>query len=133
MAGIQRARYTIIEAPLAGDWGHKVACEKFGADLVESFPRLSRGPRAGALKGYLYAIKVEVGGWAHNAPGMPLGGGVLRPGTRDWCLRMVGGDSDPKGHSVVARWTRAGGAEVIQTPAEAEALFKAYGKEARYG
>jgi hypothetical protein len=126
---VQRAVYQVNAHALSGDWAYKVACEKFGADLVDTFPKFTRGPRKGALKGYLCYIKVSVGGWANNLPG---GRGVLFPGTSDWKLAMAGQYDDPKGHSVVARWDHREGAEVLQTPEEAAALFKACGQSPRY-
>lgn len=99
---IQRAVYEIEALPLSGDWAHQVACEKFGAELVDSFPKVSCGRHVGKPRGYLCYIKATVGGWANN---LPSGRGVVFPGTSDWKLAMVTQDDDPRGHSVVARWT----------------------------
>ena len=79
--GVQRAMYEVKAIPLTDTWAYKTACENFGDGLVESFPRFSRGPRKGSLKGYLCYIKTTVGGWAEN---LPVGRGVLFPGTSDW-------------------------------------------------
>lgn len=127
---VQRAVYEVKAIPLAGEWAYKTACEKFGVELVESFPKFTRGPRAGKLKGYLCYVKATVGGWANNLPG---GRGVLYPGTSDWKLAMAGQYSDPKGHSVVARWDPREGTEQLQSPEQAAKLFKAYGDSPRYG
>ncbi|WP_041793445.1 hypothetical protein [Rhodoferax ferrireducens] len=127
--GVQRAMYEVKAIPLANAWAYKTACEKFGDGLVETFPRFSRGPRKGSLKGYLCYIKATVGGWAENLPG---GRGVLFPGTSDWKLAMAAQVSDPKGHSVVATWDFGGGAKQIQTPEQADKLFKTYGESPRY-
>ena len=78
---IQRAVYEIKALPLSGDWAHQVACEKFGAELVDSFPKVARGRHAGKPGGYLCYIKATVGGWANN---LPSGRGVVFPGASDW-------------------------------------------------
>lgn len=127
--GVQRAVYEVKSLPLSGEWAYKVACEKFGPELVDSFPRFTRGPRKGQLKGYLCYIKATVGGWAQN---LPAGPGVLFPGAHHWKLAMAEQYSDPTEHSTVARWHPKVGAEVLQTPQQAWDMFKAYGQEARY-
>jgi hypothetical protein len=132
-----RAVFTLIAAPLADTWGLKVATEKFGTELIEAMPRHSKGRNAGKLRGYLCFVKCASGGWATDVPipGFPVSGGVIYPGTSDWRLTLRAHDEDPRGHSTVATWIRGSqGASVqrVQSPADAEALFKAYGKEPRY-
>ena len=137
---VQRAQVERCTAPLASEWGYRVACERFGQALVDSFPRFSRGPRKGALKGYLCWTKVAVGGWCRNLPNRPGSAGVLRPGTSDWRVQIAHPDADPQGHSVVATWCYNGEEisgrpqpEVKQTLNEAAEMHKAYGTEKRYG
>ncbi len=129
--GVQRATFEVKALPLSGEWAYRVACEKFGRDLVDSFPRFTRGPRKGQLKGYLCYIKASVGGWSYNVPGYPQGR-VVYPGCTDWKLAMADQYNDPKEHSTVARWHPKLGAEALQSPEAAAALFKTYGKEPRY-
>lgn len=127
---IQRAQYEDKSAPLSSEFGRKVAAEKFGEELVASFPVFSRGPRKGQLKGLLCWRKCSVGGWSHSV------GGVVRPGTSAWRLTMAYPDSDPNGHAVVAEWDYNGGKPIVsqkQTPADAAKVFKAYGTNKRYG
>lgn len=133
---VQRATFTVKTAALSGEWGYRVACEKFGAELIDSFPVYSRGPRKGQRKGVIEWIKCDVGGWTYQHP-ETRGAGVVFPGVYGWNVRMTGVYSDPKNHSVVARWywdraTRTGKTEVLQTPENAAAMFAAYGQEARY-
>lgn len=127
--GVQRAVYEVKAISLSSDWAYKTACEKFGVELIDSFPRFSRGPRTGKLKGYLCYIKATVGGWAEN---LPSGRGVLFPGASDWKLAMAVQNEDPKGHSVVATWDSKGGVKQHQTPEQADKLFKTYGESPRY-
>ena len=92
---VQRAVLEVKALPLSGEWAYKVACEKFGQDLVDSFPRSTKGPREGELKGYLCYLKATVGGWTDN---LPNGGrGVVLPGASGWKLAMEMQLSDPKG------------------------------------
>ena len=122
-------------AALSGDWGYKVACEKFGTDLIDSFPRFSRGPRKSKLKGFLCCLKVETGGWCHNLPGSPGRAGVLRPGTYDWRITMADPNADIRHHAIVATWDYNGGSPLIlklQTPQDAAETFQTHGSGARY-
>lgn len=133
----QRANYRVCAAAHSNDWGYKVACEKFGAEVVGRFPVHTRGAAAGRPKGYLLFIKATRGGWAYNVPGYPQGR-IVYPGSSDWKLAMHIQEIDPHGHSVVATWHRgrdgtADSIQVLQTPEEAEALFKTYGKDPRFG
>ena len=88
------------------------------------------------LKGFLCWTKCSVGGWTHDLPSDPGRAGVVRPGTSDWRLTMARPEADPRGHSIVARWTYVCGGEPIienlQTPDAAEQLHKTYGVERRY-
>lgn len=109
---VQRAKYRLLALPLSGEWAHKVAKEKFGAELMDELPRILRGRDQRRVRGLLCFIKTEVGGWAENLPG---GRGVLFPGTSDWKLAIADQHSDPHGHSVIATWDRQAGARVFQT------------------
>jgi hypothetical protein len=129
MPGIQRAHFEDRSVPLSNEWGQRVAREKFGDDVLEAFPRFTRGPRKGQLKGYLRYLKVSVGGWAHRGGGSA---GVLLPGTWDWKLAIESTQSDPYGHSVVACWAKETGVQPVQTPEEAAALYRAYKDRPRY-
>lgn len=134
--GIQRAAFETKSAPLSSDFGRKVAEEKFGAELVGRFPTFTRGPRKGMLKGYLCWTKCTVGGWARSHPEDRSLPGVVKPGTSGWRITMAHPDSDPNGHAIVARWTYARPAPVVenlQTPEAAEQLHKTYGTDKRYG
>lgn len=135
--GIQRASFEQKTAPLSSEFGKKVAIEKFGEQLVACFPVFSKGPRKGLMKGYLCWTKCTVGGWARSHPdsGGTLGG-VVKPGTSGWRITIEHPDLDPRGHSVVARWTYAKPdpiVENLQSPADAVQLFKTYRTNARYG
>lgn len=126
---------------LSGDWAYKVACEKFGQELVDSFPRYTRGPRKGKLKGALCWTKVTRGGWVATGPGY-MGEGtqgyVERPGSRDWRLTLT--PYFVHDHGVVARWydERHASAlgcpqvELVQTPEQAVEAAK-HGDQPRYG
>lgn len=134
---VQRAAFETKTAPLSSEFGRKVASEKFGEQVVASFPTFSRGPRKGELKGFLCWTKCTVGGWTHNHPDKGGDrGGVLRPGTYHWRLTMAHPQADPHGHSIVARWTWVKGGDPIvenlQRPEAAEQLHKDYGAERRY-
>lgn len=112
----QRAQYETKVAPLSGDWGLRVATEKFGAELLATFPVYTRGPRKGKLKGALCWTACTVGGWSRNPPG----GGratVLRPGTYDWHLTLTPDDANG---SRVAEWDRATGARVLRPASEVD-------------
>jgi len=127
---VQRADYELKAIPLNSEWGYKVACEKFGSDLVDSFPRFSKGKRKGLLKGFLCFVKVSIGGWAQN---FPSGATVLTPGIKDWKLAMVEQDGDPKCHSTVATWSQDFGVKSFQTPEQAISRYKTYGTQPQYG
>lgn len=134
---VQRALFESKVAPLSTDFGRKIAAEKFGEQIVSTFPAFTRGPRKGLIKGFLCWTKCAVGGWARNHPDHPGRAGVVKPGTSHWRLAMAHPDADPFGHSVVARWTYVSGGdplvEILQSPQAAEDLHKIYGTDKRYG
>lgn len=128
-----RAVFRVIAAPLASEWGYKVAVEKFGRELVDSIPRIPQGKNTGKVSSYLCFVKCEKGGWASHAPlpQFPIGGGVIYRGTSDWRIALRTQHEDPHGHSTVARWTtgkQGPAVERLQSPEEAAALFRAYGQ-----
>ena len=132
MRHFQRAKYEVQAFPLSGDWAYKVACEKFGNELVDTFPRFTRGARKGQLKGFLCYLQVSEGGWMSSA----LAGrrpGVLLPGSQDWHLAMATQYQDPHGHATVATWHPESGVGFIQSAADAHRMFRTYGTEPRYG
>jgi hypothetical protein len=72
------AQITHRTAALAEGFGLTLATRKLDCteeDLAELVGRYSRGPKKGALKGFLHWDKVEKGGW-------DCGAGVVRPGDR---------------------------------------------------
>lgn len=137
---VQRATFERKVVALSTEWGRKVATEKFGEQLVGSFPTFTRGPRKGLLKGFICWTKCAEGGWTNNVPdqsGRTTGlGGVVKPGTSGWRLTMAHPDADPCGHSIVARWTWCKPepvVEILQTPQAADQMHTAYGYSPRYG
>ncbi len=130
---VQRASIEHKVAPLCGEWGYKVAVEKFGQALVDALPVYTRGPRKGKPKGALCWTKVGVGGWSREG-GL---GHVERPGVRDW--RITLSPNSTYDHGVVARWhweiqdgRKGGFVEAVQEPSHAAAMFKQHEDRARY-
>lgn len=132
--GVQRATYEKKIAWLSGEWGLKVATEKFGAELIAQMPTYAHGPRKGLPKGALTFVKCTEGGWMRIQP--TDRGGVIRPGTYDWALTLTPYNSAGRDHGRVAEWSWNKGNPTVrqlQTPAEAEAMAKTYGDNPRYG
>ncbi len=118
-------------APLSSPWAYGVACEKFGKELVDLFPRITRGPRKGQLKGYLLWAKITRGGWVVDGPGAG-NGHVETPGAKYWRLAMEwnqfdGHDWEGSRGDVVAYWDWRDGVRTYVHPMVADAMAKQSG------
>lgn len=101
--GVQYATTMQRSAALSSPFGYKVACEKFGPALIDAMPKVSKGPRKGALKGFIVWQATTEGGWSRER------GGVLYPGNNDWRIQLGYPDGgDREGVTVVARWESQG-------------------------
>lgn len=78
-------------AALSSEFGMKMLLNRFPNDAEKVLAKVgvySRGPRKGLPRGYVVWEKVEEGGWDYN------GGGVIRPGTRNWNVCLSPDPSD---------------------------------------
>lgn len=64
-----RATINTRSAYLSSPFGEEFARRRFGDDVVDQLPVISRGPRKGKIKGQIEWAKVERGGWVKEFGG----------------------------------------------------------------